>query len=84
MRVITDPKTGRMSTEHHQPPVSQEQLKQMRKEVRDIIEGKVQFHVDPFAAPPPVIEINLDNLESYNDWYLDQPMLPWKLWTGTI
>ena len=69
MRVITDPKTGRMSTEHHQPPVSQEQLKQMRSEVRDIIEGKVQFHVDPFATPqPPVVDINLDSVYDDVDW----------------
>lgn len=70
MRVITDPKTGRMSTEHHQPPVSQEKLKQMRSEVRDIIEGKVQFHVDPFATPqpPPVVDINLDSVYDDVDW----------------
>ena len=75
MRVITDPKTGRMSTEHHQPPVSQEQLKQMRSEVRDIIEGKVQFHVDPFAIPkPPVVDVELDL--PYTDWYLAQDQSP--------
>ena len=71
MRVITDPKTGRMSTEHHQPPVSQEQLKQMRSEVRDIIEGKVQFHIDPFAIPkppPPVIDVDLDSVYDDVDW----------------
>lgn len=53
LKVITDPKTGRMRTEDVAPPVSQAELERTRREVRDIIAGNVPFHVDPNAAPKP-------------------------------
>ena len=70
MRVITDPKTGRMSTEHCLPPVGQEELDRVLREVKDIVAGNTRFHVDPWAAPVPlpVIDVDLDSIYEHPDW----------------
>lgn len=68
MRVTTDPKTGRMQTEHYTPPVSQAQLDETRRQVKDMIAGNIQFHVDPFT---PVASSDTDGSESIHDGEID-------------
>lgn len=53
-KVVHNPKTGKMETVEYTPSVTPESLAKQRREVRDMIEGNVQFHDDPMAAPKPV------------------------------
>ena len=43
-KIITNPQTGKSETVDAPDPIP---LDQLRKETRDMIEGNVQFHVDP-------------------------------------
>lgn len=51
-KIVTD-KDGRMRTEDCAPPVSTKDVQRARKELRDMLDGNVQFHDDPRAAPKP-------------------------------
>lgn len=65
-KVVTD-KHGRMSTENVVPPPSQAELERTRREVRDIVAGNVQFHVDPNAAPKAAPEV-LPPVYDHPEW----------------
>ena len=68
MRVTTDPKTGRMQTESYTPPVSQAQLDETRRQVKDMIAGNIQFHVDPFTT---TVSSDTGDSESIHDGDID-------------
>jgi len=48
--VRRNPKTGQLETYDLPPPID---LERSRKELRDMIHGNTQWHVDPNAAPAP-------------------------------
>ncbi len=47
---------GKLRTEDCAPPKGPEELRRLRKELRDMLDGNVQFHDDPRAAPRPASE----------------------------
>jgi len=51
-KVIQDPKTGKMKTVDDLPTATPESLAKQHKELRDMLDGNTQFHVDPLAKPP--------------------------------
>jgi hypothetical protein len=51
MKVVTDPKTGRMETVQDVPASTPETVARTRRELRDMLDGATPFHVDPNAAP---------------------------------
>ena len=53
-KVIVNPKTGKMETVDVPDGPSPESLARQRKELRDMLDGNIQFHVDPRAAKPAV------------------------------
>ena len=56
-KVIQNPKTGKMETVEVVEKTTPESLAQLHKEVRDMLDGNTQFHVDPMAKPIPVGEV---------------------------
>ena len=48
---------GKMRTEDCAPPKGAEELRRLRKELRDMLDGNVQFHDDPRAAPKPAVPV---------------------------
>lgn len=51
-KVIVNPKTGKMETVDDYTKIpTKEALARQHKELRDMLDGNVQFHNDPFAAP---------------------------------
>ena len=52
-KVVQNPKTGKMETVPDVPKATPESLGQLHKEVRDMLDGNTQFHVDPLAKPAP-------------------------------
>lgn len=53
VKVVTNPKTGKMETIEDTSTVTKEDLAKLHKEVRDMLDGNVQFHVDPFTPVVP-------------------------------
>lgn len=52
-RVWVNPVTGKAETiRSFETPVTQADVDRTRRELRDMLDGNVQFHVDPLAAPP--------------------------------
>ena len=66
-KVITNPKTGKMETIEVYDKVTKESLAELHKEVRDMLDGNKQFHVDPNAAPKvvPTTQIPDDGWDGY-------------------
>jgi len=52
-KVIQNPTTGKMETVEVADKATPESLAQLHKEVRDMLDGNIQFHVDPLAKPVP-------------------------------
>ena len=50
-KVIQNPKTGKMETVDELTKPTPESLAQQRKELRDMLDGNTQFHVDPLTKP---------------------------------
>lgn len=61
-----------MRTEDRGPQVTPEQLERTRREVRDIVAGNTQFHVDPNAAPAPPIDVPLPTIYDDPDYFSAQ------------
>ena len=74
MRVTTNPKTGKMQTESYTPPVSQAQLDETRRQVKEIIAGNIKFHDDPFT--PPVITPPAPDTDITESIYDDEDWMP--------
>lgn len=68
-RIVTG-KDGRMQTDDADPTAADPtaaaaEVKRMRKELRDMLDGNVQFHEDPRAAPveQPQAQVDIDFAE---------------------
>ncbi|HOW46144.1 MAG TPA: hypothetical protein P5305_04000 [Rubrivivax sp.] len=60
----TNPKTGMKETYELPPPVD---LARSRKELRDMIHGNTQWHVDP-GSPPPTQPAQPADSDQDQDW----------------
>ena len=56
-KVVQNKQTGKMETVDDIVKATPESLAQLHKEVRDMLDGNTQFHVDPMAKPIPVGEV---------------------------
>jgi len=52
-KVIQNKQTGKMETVEVVEKATPESLAQLHKEVRDMLDGNTQFHVDPMIKPVP-------------------------------
>lgn len=70
LKVITD-KDGKMRTVDDMGPTP-EQMERLRRETRDVIQGNVPFHKDPFTPEPePVAPDPVDQTEYYGYGYFE-------------
>ena len=60
-KVVQNPKTGKMETVDVVEKATPESLAELHKEVRDMLDGNTQFHVDPLAKPKPAPPLEEEN-----------------------
>lgn len=51
-KVVRDPVTGMSKTQTDDVQYQADKLKGLHKDVRDMLDGNTQFHVDPYADLP--------------------------------
>ena len=69
IKVIKNPKTGKSETVEV-PDFDQKALADLHKEVKDMLDGNIQFHDDPNTPPKPKPEVTEASDDDQQDfWY---------------
>jgi hypothetical protein len=71
-KVIVNPKTGKMETVQDS---SEEQairkLRETKKELREMLDGNVQFHTDTLGPPNPVVPDEASENDAFVNGFYD-------------